>query len=225
MATDSRKQLRKLLKKHFGIRPRDLHLYEVALTHKSVVSNPGLHFERLEFLGDTILDAVLADYLFHKYPGEDEGELTRRKAQMVSRTTLSAIAMNMKLHERMQYSTNREINLATISGNALEALIGAIYLEKGYRKTHKALTHKFLPVHMKESILKAQRDYKSEVLIYAQKEKFSIAFNTVNEERSGNTAKYTVELIIDGKVMGTGIGKSKKKAEQRASKEALEKLT
>lgn len=201
-------------------------LYESALTHRSVYhGKPGLDNERLEFLGDRILDAVVAHHLYEKYSGESEGELTKRKSQMVNRTVLAAMATRSGLDKMLIYSANREINLETLSGNALEALIGAIYLEKGYQKTYKAITEKFLPLMLDDELVSAQKDYKSELMIYAQKRKDKLVFSMETIEQKVGNAHFEVSVVLNGDVLGTATGSSRKKAEQAAAKQAITKLT
>jgi ribonuclease-3 len=220
------KALRQYLKTYFGVKPKDIHLYQVAITHRSAESgNPGLNNERLEFLGDSILDAVVADRLFNELAGEDEGVLTRRKSQMVNRDSLSQMALRSGLDKLLVFSNKRDINMATICGNALEAIIGAIYLEKGFDKTYRAITRIMLPRLMDDELLSKQQDYKSELIIWAQKEKKQIHFRVVSESRRGSANWYVVEVRINDSVFGKGEGLSKKKAEQEAAAAGLMKLT
>ncbi len=214
------------LKQYFGIRPKDIALYQIAVTHKSATgNNPCLHYERMEFLGDAILDAIIADHLFGEYTGEDEGELTRRKSKLVKREVLSQMAMRSGLNKLLIYSNKREINVETLAGNALEALIGAIYLEKGFKKTYKAVVDYMLERLLDDEMISKQRDFKSELIIWSQKEKKNLEFVLLEERKKGAHNWYVIGATIDGSNFGHGEGRAKKHAEQKASELALMKLT
>lgn len=210
--------------KNFGHRPKNLLHFKIALTHKSV-SNTSKNLvsnERLEFLGDTILDAVIADFLYHKFPGEDEGYLTKIKAKVVSRKSLAAIGNSMGIGKHIIYQKGRSIRLATLEGNAFEAIIGAIYLDSGYEAVKKAIHHNVFRIHVDLSnLLEKEIDFKSKLFIWAQKNHLSIEFNTLREELNDGKWTYEVEVSINQKNYGKGIGSSKKSAEQMASKETL----
>ncbi len=209
----------------FGYRPNEIRYFIKALTHKSVVNpaneNPASN-ERLEFLGDAILDAVIAEMLFLKFPKEDEGYLTQIKSKVVSRKTLAEIGESLDLKSFIRYDKSRSINLSTLEGNAFEALIGAIYLDGGYEAAKKSiLNHIFRKYANLNKILEEEIDFKSKLLIWCQKARLKIDFNVIREESINGNWEYEIEVVINNKQYGKGIGNSKKSAEQSASKETL----
>lgn len=219
------KNLKRFLRTYFNIKTNHLDLYLIAVTHKSTTEkNIALHNERLEFLGDAILDAVIADRLYNQLSGEDEGELTRQKAKIVNRNSISQMALRSGLDKLLIYSNKREINIESIAGNALEAVIGAIYLEKGYKKTYKAINKVMLPKLMDAELLKLQNDYKSELIIWSQKEKKKLVFEFMKVDKKDAANWFIIHAIVEGSILGCGEGSSKKKAEQLAAKDAIEKM-
>lgn len=213
----------KFIYSRFGYKPKSLVYFQRALTHKSIASSDVETNERLEFLGDAILDAVVAEFLYKRFPEEDEGYLTKIKSKIVNRRTLGDIAHEMQLSSIMNFNNSRSIKLQTIEGNAFEALIGAIYLDGGYLKVQKSIEdHIFKKYVNFNQLLEEELDFKSKLFIWCQKNKLDIVFEVVSEENFGHEWKYVVEVIINEKPYGRGIGSSKKKAEQVASKEALE---
>jgi ribonuclease III len=207
----------------FGYRPTNLEYFRQALTHKSYsnVSNDYSN-ERLEFLGDTILDAVMADFLFHKFPGEDEGYLTKVKSKLVSRKTLSELGEAMDISEMLLYHKGRSINLSSLQGNALEALIGAIYLDAGFNQAKRAIEHYVFRNYIDLSkTLEEEIDFKSKLFIWSQKNKLELEFEILSEENEGANWRYTCQVLINQQAYGRGSGTSKKAAEQEASKESL----
>jgi ribonuclease III len=207
----------------FGYRPTNLEYFRQALTHKSY-SNVSNDFsnERLEFLGDAILDAVMADFLFHKFPGEDEGYLTKVKSKLVSRKTLSELGEAMDISEMLLYHKGRSINLSSLQGNALEALIGAIYLDAGFNQAKRAIEHYVFRNYIDLSkTLEEEIDFKSKLFIWSQKNKLELEFEILSEENEGANWRYTCQVLINQQSYGRGSGTSKKAAEQEASKESL----
>jgi ribonuclease-3 len=210
--------------KSFGHRPKNIELFQTALTQKSISHNSGeISNERLEFLGDAILDSVIAEMLFHKYPDEDEGHLTKIKSKIVSRRTLSAIGDEMNIRSVLRYNKGRSIKMETIEGNAFEALIGALYLDGGYAITKKSLNHHILRKYVDlNQILEEEIDFKSKLFIWSQKNRLPIDFEVLKEENKGVNWNYLVRVMINDQEFGRGSGSSKKKAEQAAAKETLE---
>lgn len=220
------KLIRYFLKK-FGYRPKNIQFFKTALTHKSISNiSKGLESnERLEFLGDTILDAVIADFLYHKFPDEDEGYLTKVKAKIVSRKNLSKIAQDMHLHEMLIFQKGRGINVETLEGNAFEAIIGAIYLDDGYLAAKKSIFNSVLRNYVDlPTLLENEIDFKSQLYIWAQKNRLTIEFELLKEEIVDGKWNYEVEIFINANPYGRGKGSTKKIAEQAASKQTLELL-
>lgn len=210
--------------KSFGYSPKNIELYQRALTHKSIAHNSGqISNERLEFLGDAILDSVIAEMLFNKYPTEDEGHLTKIKSKIVSRRTLSLIGHEMGIRNFLNYNKGRSIKMETIEGNAFEALIGALYLDGGYGVVKKSINHHILRKYLDlNHILEEEIDFKSKLFIWSQKNRLPIIFEVLKEENEGASWNYLVVVIINEHEFGRGSGSSKKKAEQAAAKETLE---
>lgn len=217
-------RLEEFLVKKFNYRPKNLELFVQALTHKSY-SNTRQNVEsneRLEFLGDTVIDLIVAHYLYEKFPGEDEGYLTKVKAKIVNRKMLSYIAGEIKLADYIRYRTGRSIKVATIEGNAFEALIGAMYLDSNFEVTKKSFENYILKryINFKE-VLSQEMDFKSLLLIWGQKNKFLISFEIIEAASKENDFIYTAMVIINAKEWGMGKGVSKKEAEQNASNQTM----
>lgn len=210
--------------KKFGYRPKNLELFIKALTHKSysntksgVESN-----ERLEYLGDTVIDLIVAEYLFNKFPEKDEGFLTKVKAKIVNRKMLASIGGELELANQIRYKTGRSIRIATIEGNAFEAIIGAIYLDSDYETTKKVFNQRIIRNYINlNEVLEQEIDFKSALLIWGQKNKLKIEFRITEEASKDNNYQYTSTVIINDKSWGLGKGQSKKEAEQHASNETL----
>lgn len=217
-------ELIKFVIKKFGYRPKNIDLFIRALTHKSIAnkSEELKSNERLEFLGDTFFDAIVAEYLFDKFPDKDEGFLTKLKAKVVSRKTLSRIGEDIGLREKIKYQKGRSVKLSTLEGNALEALIGAIYLDSNYDTTKKVVIHHLFRIHLDLTrLLEKEIDFKSSLFIWCQKNKLELNFSIIREEQKNNSWEYETEVSINGQIFGRGTGESKKSAEQMASKETL----
>jgi ribonuclease-3 len=215
--------IRYILKK-FGYHAKNLEYFKKALTHKSIISEEEIGYsnERLEFLGDAILDAVIAELLFLKFPDEDEGYLTKIKSKVVSRKTLSEIGETIELKNMLNYHKGRSINLATLEGNAFEALVGAIYLDGGFIEAKKSITnHVFRKYADLNKILEEEIDFKSRLFIWCQKSRLKLDFIVLKEENEQGVWNYEIEVQINEKAYGKGSGNSKKAAEQAASKETL----
>lgn len=212
------------VQKSLGYKPKNLKLFRKALTHKSIAHNSDeISNERLEFLGDAILDAIIAEMLFNRYPNEDEGHLTKIKSKIVSRRTLSMIGEEMQIGKVLRYNKGRSIKMATIEGNAFEALIGALYLDGGYAAVQKSINSHILKKYINlNQILEEEIDFKSRLFIWSQKNRLPLDFDVVTEENKGASWYYVVRVLINKKEFGRGTGSSKKKAEQAAAKETLE---
>ncbi len=211
----------------FGYRPKNGQLFLHALTHKSIINTTEVDIsnERLEFLGDAILDSIVAEFLYARFPNEDEGYLTKIKSKVVSRDTLGAIGHDMKLRKVLRYNKNRTIKIETIEGNAFEALVGAIYLDGGFEAAQKSLINHVFRKHVNlNRILEEEIDFKSRLFIWSQKNRLPIDFEVLLEESDGANWKYLVRVVIKDREYGRGSGSSKKKAEQAAAQETLELL-
>jgi ribonuclease-3 len=230
LLTTNRKEPYLLLSKILGFKPKNFHYYELALLHKSssVKDEEGryLNNERLEFLGDAILDAVVADILYHKFPGKREGFLTNARSKIVQRETLNKIASDLGLNRLMVIPNKNHSHNLNIYGNAFEALIGAIYLDYGYRKCKNFMQdvvfEKYLDI---TKLAYKELNFKSRLLEWSQKHKVNLVFDLIEETvDSENNPIFQTQIIINGISAGYGVGYSKKESQQNASKIALQKI-
>lgn len=217
------KEIRRYFKNIFGFRVRNVEPFRIALIHKSVSSNDAiggrLNNERLEYLGDAILGSIIADFLYHKYPLESEGVLTRMRSKLVNRNRLNNLARKLGLPEMMRMDNHITSN--TPNGNALEAVVGAIYIDQGFKKTYDIILHNiFLTFLDMNEVYAEDDDYKSRILIWAQHNRHKVTFNIQNEDK-GRDHQYRAILSIDGKECAQALGQSVKKAEQAAAEKAL----
>lgn len=210
----------------FGYRPKNLQLFVEAITHKSISyhgsNDREFSNERMEFLGDAILDAIIAEFLFQKFPEKDEGYLTKVKSKVVSRKTLSDIGEELELRTVLRYNKGRSINLNSLEGNAFEAIIGAIYLDAGYDVTKKIIHHYVFRKYVDlNKILEEEIDFKSKLFIWSQKRRLNLEFIVLREENNQGNWLYEIEVQVNGSPYGKGVGASKKIAEQAGAKETL----
>ena len=217
------KELRRYFKNICGFRVRNVEPFRIALIHKSVSSNDAiggrLNNERLEYLGDAILGSIIADFLYHKYPLESEGVLTRMRSKLVNRNRLNNLARKLGLPEMMRMDSHITSN--TPNGNALEAVVGAIYIDQGFKRTYDIIIHNiFLTFLDMNEVYAEDDDYKSRILIWAQHNRHKVTFDIQNEDK-GRDHLYRAILSIDGKECAQALGQSVKKAEQAAAEKAL----
>ena len=212
------------IRKQFGYAPRDTQLYEQALRHSSAVKRGAKGVsasnERLEFLGDAVLDVIVAEYLYRAHEEMPEGELTKMKAKVVSRKMLNQVGMQLEIQKQLHAKLGRQqINRAMV-GNALEALIGAIYLDKGYSFTSQKVLE-LLHKNDIETKVHDTTDFKSKLHEWCQKERKSLTFEIIRENAVAEALdRYEIVVFVEGEALGRGKGKSKKGAEQQASSEA-----
>ena len=210
-----------------GFLPRNLYLYRLAFIPKSAQQkNPSgnhLNNERLEYLGDAVLDAIVANHLFNRYPEGDEGFMTKLRARIVKRKNLDYLATKIGIPALINPGIATGSTSKHIYGNALEALIGAIYLDHGYRAARKFFERKILMRHI-DLVQMAQKDpdYKSRIIEWTQKNRVEITFESKEEYLAGGKAPSFVSVImLNEEEKGTGRGDSKKEAEQQAAKAVL----
>ncbi|GHA72474.1 ribonuclease III [Pontibacter akesuensis] len=210
-----------------GSTPDNIRLYKLSLTHTSFArqSAAGKHEtnERMEFLGDAILGAVVAELLFRKFPYEDEGFLTEIRSRIVNRESLNLIAMKIGLNLLVKVdTTSNSMRHKSVNGNALEALVGAIYLDKGYNTTRDFILGKLIKPHIDlHNLVNTTANFKSKLIEWAQSQNLDIRFEIVKRKQQGNTTEFTSEVYIDDKPIATGVGLSKKKADQAAAEKGL----
>ncbi len=214
----------------FGFKPKNLALYKLAFRHKSIAmpgSNGFRHSnERLEYLGDAVLGSCVADFLFKKFPYKDEGFLTEIRSRIVSRQNLNTLSRKLGMDKLIQTNRENQTVGTSILGDAFEAFIGAIYLDKGYRFTYKVIVQKIIHNHLDlEDLVSKEVNFKSKLIEWAQKEKHEIEFEVAEETENSKKLKvYLVNLLIDQKVVAQGKDYSIKKAEQTAAERAWEKI-
>lgn len=207
-----------------GISTNRPELYLQALRHKSLYESSYQNNERLEFLGDSILDSVVAEVLFEKFPQGKEGFLTQIRSRIVSRTSLNNLGFALGLDKLIEAQMSRDVKETSLSGNALEALIGAIYIDKGFIFTSEFIRRKIIGPHIHfDTILTYEPDPKSRIIERAQKRKVKVHFNTTVFEKD-DPQSFQSKVLFDGDEIASAIGSSKKKAEQKAAAEALKFL-
>lgn len=218
-----------LLTKSLHISYRNLSLYHTALRHKSaarnIYQNPEMSNERLEFLGDAILDSVVAEYLFDKYPHAEEGELTQMKSRIVSRTSLNRIAKEMGVDILIETDAQAAKARDSLSGNALEALFGAIFIDLGYKRTRKAIMRMLNTFADLNKIEYQDPDFKSRLYEEAHKRKSDLVFDTRMDKNEDGVRTFKSEVYMNNNKLGEGVGSSKKRAEQRASQQGLQNVS
>jgi ribonuclease-3 len=220
-------EIQAFVKRAFGFYPSNTDVFEQALRHSSAATKirPGLKNsnERLEFLGDAIIDSVVAHYLYTKYPMLPEGELTKMKSKVVRRENLNMIGYTLRIHELLHLNLGRQDMHDSIVGNALEAVVGALYLDRGFDTT-RDIVLRLLKQHGLDTRVHDDVDYKSKLHEWCQKNKRTLQFKVVAHRNEGGASYYKVVLLIDGEEYGVGDGGAKKSAEQKAAKTACEKL-
>ncbi len=223
------KSLRNSIKNIFGFYPKNIFIYELAFRHKSVskeiVKGKKINNERLEYLGDAILSAVVADYLFKKFPYKEEGFLTIMRSKIVSRDSLNKLSQKLGL-DNLIMSNNIPHNLyRSIKGNAFEAFIGALYLDKGYNFTKKIIINRIIKHHFDIDKLETEElNFKSKLIEWAQKEKKFIEFKVIDEIVNNHIKQYLIEVFIENKSFAKAQDFSIKGAEKIAAEKAYNKL-
>ena len=216
----------KQLKNVLGIKSGNVLLYRTALSHRSVKETADENNERLEYLGDAILSAIVADYLFKRYPYKGEGFLTEMRSKMVNRQQLNDIALKMGLRKLTFYNKfDNALKGSQIFGNSLEALVGAVYLDKGYLKTHNWVLRQIVIPHMFVDDLELiDINLKNKLIGWANKNGKALSFELAEERMEGSRRLFTINAMLDGELLAMGKGYNKKDASQVAAQVAVEKL-
>jgi ribonuclease-3 len=216
------RQLRELL----AIDTKNIQLYRTALSHRSVKETADENNERLEYLGDAILSAIIADYLFKRYPYKEEGYLTEMRSKMVNRQQLNEIALRMGLRKLTFYNKfDNALKASQIFGNTLEALVGAHYLDKGYRKTQQWVLNQVVLPHMfVEDLEGVDINLKNKLIGWANKNGKSLRFELAEEKREGNRRLFSIDIHLEGEIIESGKGYNKKDASQQAAQAALVRI-
>ena len=215
--------------KILGFFPRNIRFYEQALLHKStsIRSEKGrpLNNERLEFLGDAILDAIVGDIVYKHFEGRREGFLTNTRSKIVQRETLNKLAVEIGLDKLVKYSTRSSSHNSYMYGNAFEAFIGAIYLDQGYERCKQFMEKKILKNYIDlDKMSRKEVNFKSKLIEWSQKTKMEVSFELIEQflDQDYNPMFHT-EVRIEGLSAGTGTGYSKKESQQNAAQMALKK--
>ena len=213
-----------------GSKPFNLALYRLALTPAGLGEETDKGFrksnERLEFLGDAILGAVIAEYLFKKYPYRDEGFLTETRSKLVNRETLNEVGIKIGLKKTLQQVIdNRQfVGNKSLYGDILEAFLGAVYLDRGYAFSKKLILQRIL-IHLDlEGMVTTVSNHKSKVIEWSQREGNQVEFQVVQVNSNQRYKEFVVAIVVNGESIAQGKGETKKKAEQEASKNACEQL-
>ena len=227
----SKKEERKLataIRTITGFTPSNLSLYKLATLHTSrAKETTGFREsnERLEYLGDAILGAAVADYLFKKYPFQDEGFLTEIRSRIVNRDSLNVLARKIGINLIVQFDQKNIQLQQVVLGNTLEAIVGAVYLDKGYLRCKKFVVDKLIQPHFNlEQVIQTNVNHKSKIIEWTQRENKSVRFEMIETKKSNNQKEFSIQVVIDDQPYATGYGYTKKKAEQDAALKTCEQL-
>ena len=212
-----------------GFSPKNISLYQQAFFHSSIsVKRSGtiVSNERLEFLGDAVLGAIIAEYLFKMFPYKDEGFLTQLRSKIVNGQSLKELALKFGFNYFLKASlTKDEKTKSSAYGDAFEAFIGAVYLDMGFNTAKKFVISKIVKIHLDvEELVNTNEDYKSQLQIFCQKNKFTLEYRLIGEDRVGSHKHYIVQVFIDDKPYTRFENYSKRIAEQKAAQLTLEEL-
>lgn len=221
--------LAQYIKNVFGFKVNNIALYEQAFIHRTAVKSEEQEREsneRLEYLGDAVLSAIIAEFLYKKYPVANEGFLTDMRSRLVSREQLNKLGRKIGLDKFIVKNESIHNLSASLYGNTFEALVGAIFIDKGYEKTRKVLLNRILGNCIDLNVIeKEDNNYKGKILHYIQKYKLSVEYRTVKETKEETGRKeYLVYLFIDGKFVAEGCDYTIKSAQQHAAMAACEVL-
>lgn len=227
--TEQDKELLKFLKNILGVKPGNILLYKTALIHrsKSLKDDKGhrINNERLEYLGDTVLSTIIGDYLFKKYPHQGEGFLTEMRSKIVSRTSLNSLSKKIGLAQLIEYTHGKGVGYISMSGDAFEALVGAIYLDKGYNFTYKVLINRIFVSYMDFNTVETKEwNYKSKIIDWGQRTRHRISYQVADIIEIDKRKQYKIQIYIDSFPQETAIEFSIKAAEQLASEKTYKRL-
>ena len=213
------------IKNIFGFYPGNIFLYKLALRHRSVAKETlnGLRLsnERLEYLGDAVLSSVVADFLFKRFPYKEEGFLTEIRSRIVSRSQLNKLGQKLGLNKLILSNTESKNQCKSISGDAFEAFIGALYIDRGYDFTKKIIIKRIINIHLDiDHLVEQDANYKSLIIEWGQKEKKMVGFNVINEIGEGFKKQYLIEVCVDNERIAEAQDYSIKGAEKLAAEKA-----
>lgn len=222
-ADSEEKTLKKFIKHTVGYQPKNISLYQKAFRHKSVSSNSTENNERLEFLGDSVLGAIVAAYLFQKYPRKDEGFLTEMRSRIVQRKHMNQLADELHLNQFIRFDSNSiRLDFSDLPGDCLEAFIGAVYLDMGFDKTKQFIEqHLLLSLMNMDELEENDENYKGKLYTITQRKGLKLEFVVLEEMRRNANSQFKIGVKISGQIVSEGSGFNKKEAEQQASKNAI----
>lgn len=227
----SKKEERKLItaiQTITGFSPSNLSLYKLAILHTSRAKESNGYREsneRLEYLGDAILGAAVADYLFKKYPFKDEGFLTEIRSRIVNRDSLNLLARKMGVNHIVLFDQKNAQLQRVVLGNTLEAIVGAVYLDKGYLRCKKFVIEKLVQPHFNlELVVSTNLNYKSKLIEWTQRHGKSVRFDLIDIKKERNQKEFAIQVFIGDEPMGMGYGFTKKRAEQDAAQKTCQQL-
>jgi ribonuclease III len=223
------KDLHRSIKNIFGFYPGNIFLYKLAFRHKSAtirkINGLKMNNERLEFLGDALLSAIVAEFLFKKFPYKNEGFLTEMRSKIVSRTSLNKLSIKLGFYDLILSGTDANNQSKSAGGDAFEAFLGALYLDKGYDFTRKILINRIISIHFDmDQLIDEQVSYKSRMIEWAQKEKRELQFELVDEIGEKQQKQYLVAVVVDGVSISQSQDYSIKGAEKLAAEKAYQLL-
>jgi ribonuclease-3 len=219
------REFRMKLKQLLGTYPGNVEYYKCAFTHRSAIGSKKTgHNERLEYLGDAMLGAVVADYLYEKYPSHEEGLLTKMRSKLVNRMTLLNVGKTMNLDKFLVAQVNISVEGKFVLSNMVEALVGAVFLDLGYEYTKYFVVNILLKDLLNSDIESIEYDFKSKILEWGQKNKQEISFVSQQEVENDFTPIFFSDILIDGTVAASGTGYTKKESEQNAAKVVWQKM-
>lgn len=213
----------------FGFYPKNIELYKLAFTHKSMsIKTMGyaISNERLEYLGDAVLSSIVAEFLFKKFPTRQEGFLTEMRSKIVSRSSLNKLSQKFGLENLVHYAkTNDNCKFRSMGGNAFEAFTGALFLDYGYKFAYKIIVQHVIKLHIDlDELENSETNYKSKLLEWAQKEKHLVNFRQVDLKGVGYEKLYTIQVFIDNREYAKAVDHSIKGAEQLAAEKTWQMM-
>ncbi len=211
-----------------GVKPKNIELYRLATKHSSAAQKVKDHNERLEYLGDAVLGCIIAEYLFKKFPFKDEGFLTEIRSRIVNGEHLANLARKTGLNSLIEHDKRQRGNQlarSSMHGDAMEALVAAVYLDHGFKVCRTFVLNKLILPHVDlEALVDQNINFKSQIIEYAQRHNRKASFSIVEEKGSSHHREFVAEVSLDGEVVGRGKGLSKKKAEQAAAEQAVQSI-
>ncbi|MDR1006053.1 MAG: ribonuclease III [Bacteroidales bacterium] len=219
----------KFLRYVLGCKPKNVFLYKQSLIHRSSTHSDGkgnkINNERLEYLGDTVLSTVVGHLLFQKYPYQGEGFLTEMRSKIVSRASLNKLAVKIGLNKLIEFSKDNCGKSISMDGDAFEALVGALYLDLGYKKTYRILTEKIFNIHLDiDSLESTDWNYKSKIIDWCQKNRKPVSFEVIEAIQIHGRKQYRVQVVIDGQPKESACEFSIKAADQLAAEKTYRKM-